>query len=168
MYYLYHPHANQYLGVMLHPVDSDIIQIRSRPSPAAEEWTPIPVTMPDENPEEEGDFPSLIDYRSIPMMSQRAWNALRPLIGDCCEALPIAYPTGEPFFLIHVMQTIDSLDADRSEVRRSKIDGRISRIYKYKFRNELLRGKHIFKLSRESGGELFVDDEFRKIVERVT
>jgi hypothetical protein len=63
------------------------------------------------------------------------------------------------------MKTIDALDEERSELSRSRISGRVSRTYKYAFKPGLLIGQHIFKLPLMSGGELLVDDEFRRVVE---
>ncbi len=100
------------------------------------------------------------------MMSERAWTALKPIIGDACEALPVIHPFAGTYFLIHVMRTIDALDVDASEVDRYQSgDKRIARIYRYSFRPKLIEGKHIFKLPRDCGRSLIVDDEFRKAVE---
>jgi len=112
----------------------------------------------------QGDFPSLGNYNMLPVMSQRAWEALRPLIGHCCEALPIIHPSGRPYYIIHVMNTIDALDEDRSEVKRFSDDG-IMRVVRYALKSDLLEDQHIFKLPHESGGDLLVDDEFRRVVE---
>ena len=91
---------------------------------------------------------------------------MEPLIGYCCEALPIIHPTGKPYYIIHVMETVDCLVEDKSEVRRRQYDGRILQIYKYAFKYNLLVGKHIFKLPFMSGSKLLIDDEFRKAVEQ--
>ena len=135
-------------------------------APVAEEWeTPIAFGYEEDRHQPHGEFPSLSNYSEVPVVTQRAWDILKPLIGYCCEVLPVIHPSGRPHFLIHVMETIDALDAERSDINRSKIDGRINRIYKYAFKPSLLEGKHIFKLPLESGADLLVDDEFRKIVE---
>ena len=39
------------------------------------------------------------------------------------------------------------------------------RIYEYAFKHETLDGKQLFKLPRDSGGKLIMDDEFRRTVE---
>jgi hypothetical protein len=119
----------------------------------------------EDNPETEGDFPSLSNFWRVPVMSRRAWDALRPLIGYCCEALPIVHPTGSAYFVIHAMETVDCLDLARSEFTRNAATGRVNRVFRYAFRQDLLFGKHIFKLPLQSGGELLVDDGFRRVVE---
>lgn len=163
-YYVYRPDANRFNGIGLKTEDRDVIKVRNIDAPVLETWTPVVVHGFDDNPGKEGDFPSLSNFNEIPVMSERAWDALHPLISYCCEALPIIHPTGKPYFIIHVMETIDGLDADRSEVKRYT-DGGIMRVVRYSFKPEMLKGKHIFKLPLESGGELIVDDDFRRAVE---
>ncbi|GIW96756.1 MAG: hypothetical protein KatS3mg111_0089 [Pirellulaceae bacterium] len=163
-YYRYHPDANNYAGIMLRPEDRDVIKIRHVTSPIADEWVPVEVLDIEDNPSTHGDFPSLVNYNMIPVMSLRAWDALRPLIGYCCEALPIIHPSGKPYYIIHVMETIDALDEERSELSRNRVTGRVSAVYRYALRPASLSGKHIFKLPLESGDELLVDDAFRQAV----
>lgn len=170
-YYRYRPDANNFAGIGFEwdfdsPEEKRVLGVHDIDHPVLVEWTPPVAHGFDDNPPTEGDFPSLSNYWRIPVMSQRAWDALRPLIGYCCEALPIIHPSGRPFSIIHVMETIDALDEERSELRRSQIDGRVNRVFKYAFRDNLLAGKHIFKLPLESGGELLIDDEFRQAVEK--
>ena len=164
--YHYIPDANNFAGITLSDSDHDqVLSVHDIDSPLAAEWIAPDSKGFEDNPPTDGDFPGLSDYNEIPIMSQRAWEVFRPLIGDCCEALPIGHPSGKPFYIIHVMKTIDALDEKRSELSRSRISGRVSRTYKYAFKPGLLIGQHIFKLPLMSGAELLVDDEFRRVVE---
>lgn len=166
IFYNYRPDANNYAGIGFSKDSKErVVDVHFTDAPLADGWK-VPVAHGfEDNPEAEGDFPSLSNYNKIPVMSQRAWGLLRPLIGDCCEALPIVYPTGEPYFIIHVMKSIDGLDADRSTLTRNATTGRVNGIYKYAFKTGMLDGHHIFKLPLESGAGLFVDDVFRQAVE---
>ena len=163
-YYRYDPNANEFAGIGVSSGE-DVVDVFGGAQPLADKWMPVRFHGFDDNPPTEGDFPSLADYRRLPVMSQRAWDALYPIISYCCEALQIIHPASKPFYIIHVMETIDALDEDRSELRRSQIDGRVNRIFKYCLKREMLQGKHIFKLPLRSGGELLVDDVFRKAIE---
>jgi hypothetical protein len=167
-HYLYNPDANSYAGVGFSMDDDDAItEIRSIDLPMLASWKPLRCHVFDDNPPIEGDFPSNSNYRRVPIMSERAWTVLRPLIGFSCEALPIIHPSGRAYFIVHVMKTIDCLDVDASTVSRCGIgDDRIDRIYRYAFKQRMLSGEHIFKLPLLCGGELIVDDDFRKAVER--
>lgn len=172
-FYEYHPDVNRFAAVEFAsgPVygtgdSSTVKNLHRRDEPVRDKWIPLKCDGFDDNPPKVGDFPSVNDYSKIPMMSERAWSVLEPIIGDACEALPVMHPFPGTYYLIHVMRTIDALDTDASEVDRSSVgDRRIRRIYRYAFKHDLIEGAHIFKLPLMSGSELIVDDVFRKAVE---
>ena len=173
-FYGYDPDANSFAGVgfAVGEVNDDnndsakVANLHRSDTPLQLTWAPLTCHGFDDNPAVIGDFPSVSNWKRVPMMSERAWNALKPIIGNVCEALPVAHPFQGLYYLIHVMQTIDALNTDASEVDRSGIgDNRIHRIYRYAFKNDLIEGKHIFKLPPMSGGGLIVDDVFRRAVE---
>jgi hypothetical protein len=176
-YYEYDPDANSFAGVEFdfggeECVDDDdthgarVTEIHWIDTPIRDSWSVLSCYGFDDNPPEQGDFPSMSNYRKIPMMSERAWKLLKPLIGECCEALPVRHPFKGNYFIIHVMRTIDALDETKIEASRSSVgDNRISRIYKYAFKRDLIGDAHIFKLPLMSGSGLFVDDVFREAVE---
>ena len=164
--FTYEPNANDFAGIGLSRADhTRVVDMHFTDKPLADSWIAPVVHGFEDNPAANGDFPSLSDYNQIPVMTVKAWNALRPLIGYCCEALPISCSTGDLLFIIHVMQTIDCLDRHKSEFTTNATTGRINRIHKYCFRHFLLAGRHILKLPINCGGELFVDDKFRRLVE---
>lgn len=164
--YRYQPDANSFAGIGFSLADNErIVDVHFTDAPLAGQWVAPAAHGFEDNPETEGDFPSLSNYNKIPVMSQRAWEVLRPLIGYCCEALPIIHPTGKPYFIIHVMDTVDGLDCAKSELTRNASSGRVNRVFRYAFKRDMLHGKHIFKLPLESGGELIVDEDFRRTVE---
>lgn len=166
-FYGYDPDANRFAAVgFAYDEKRPITAVHWSDEPFLPTWKPRPCHVFDEKPLRQGDFPSLVNYRLIPVMTERAWIALRPLIGYCCEALPIIHPSGNPHFIIHVMNTIDALDVRASEVSRDgSRTNRIDRIYKYAFHQKRVKGHPIFKLPIQSSAEMFVDDEFRRIVE---
>ncbi len=164
-YYRYRPDANNFAGIGFSQDDNQrIVDVHYTDTPLADRWVAPVAHGFEDNPETQGDFPSLSNFWRVPVVSQPAWDALNPLIGYCCEALPIIHLTGKPYYIVHVMETVDCLDTDRSEVKRFS-DGGIMRIVRYSFRHELLPGKHIFKLPRKCAGDLIVDDDFREAVE---
>jgi hypothetical protein len=165
-FYTYWPDANNFaaLGAPSEWHD-EIVRIHFQDVPLASMWAPLQFHPFDDNPPEQGDFLSLNDYGRIPVMSVRAWDALQSLIDYCCEPLPIFDSTGKTFYLIHVMDTIGCLDESRSKLVRNEVTGRVSRIFNYALKMQMLHGKHIFKLPLECGAELIVDDHFRAIVD---
>lgn len=147
--------------------DSEVVANLHRDNtPLIRTWRPLACHAFDDNPPKIGDFPSVSNYRKVPMVSERAWKALEPVIGDVCEALPVIPPFVGTYYLIHVLRTIEALDEGASEVeRRSAEDPRIRRVFRYAFKKGLIEGLHIFKLPNKQSGELIVDDVFRKTVE---
>jgi hypothetical protein len=183
-HYLYRPDANHFAGIGFSlpedynpnsddpagkefslPHDKWTVDVHFTDKSLAKQWEVPVVRCFEEDPQTEGDFPALNNYDQVPVMSERAWHALQPLIGYCCEALPIIHSRGGPYYIIHVMETIDCLDVDKSEFTRNAATGRVSHISRYALKEKLLVGKHIFKLPLESGADLIMDDEFRKTVE---
>jgi hypothetical protein len=173
-FYEYDPDANSYAGIgfTVGAVDDDnddsakVTNLHRDDTPMAFTWKPLTCHGFEDNPSEVGDFPSVSNWRIVPMMSERAWTALKPIIRNGCEALPVSHPFTGAYFLIHVLRTIEALDEDASEVeRRSADDPRIRQVFCYAFRNDKIEGIHIFKLPNKQGGGLIVDDLFRKTVE---
>ena len=165
-FYLYRPDANGFAGIGFSQDDDErIVNVHYTDTPLADQWVAPVAHDFEDNPEPEGDFPSLSNFWRIPVMSQRAWDALHSLIGNCCEVLPITYSSNNLYSIIHVMKTVDCLDCAKSELIRNATTGRVSRIYRYSFNHNMMYGNHIFKLPLESGAELIVDDEFRRNVE---
>ena len=173
-FYEYDPDANSFAGVgfTVGDVDDDnddsakVTNLHWDSTPVLQTWNPLTCHGFDDNPPEIGDFPSVSNYCGVPMMSERAWKALEPVIGDVCEALPVIHPFTGSYFLIHVLRTIEALDEAASEFeRRSENDPRIRQVFRYAFRKDMIRGIHIFKLPNEQGSGLIVDDVFRKAVE---
>lgn len=174
-YYLYDTDSNHYRSIGVSGRDdSRVMDLHYGDVPAASSWKPPVSHSFPESPPKQGDFPSMNNYSQIPVFSQRAWDVLRTLPNCRWEALPIIHPTGKPFYVIHVMETIDCLDLDRSKVERLD-DGRIFEVASYCLRTDMLQGKHIFKIPlgtelSEDGLapplDLLVDDVFREVVER--
>lgn len=173
-FYEYDPDANLFAGVGFTVGNVDdknddstiVTDLHWKNSPLKTVWTPLNCKTFDDNPPDVGDFPCVSNYRKVPMVSERAWLALEPVIGDGCEALPVNHPFTGRYYLIHVLRTIEALDENGSEVeRRSTRDPRIRQVIRYAFRLEMLEGLHIFKLPNKQGGGLIVDDVFRKTVE---
>lgn len=164
-YYLFRPDANHYAAVGVSVEESDrVVDVHFSDQPAISAWVPVQVFGFEDNPSAVGDFPSLSNFFRVPVVSRRAWDILQPFLGHCCEALPIIDPTGNAKFIVHVLDTVDCLDLENSEVERFE-DGGVMWVERYSLKTHMVLGKHMFKLPRRSGGELLVDEEFRRIVE---
>ena len=173
-FYEYDPDANSYAGIgfAVGAVGDDnddsarVMNLHRDDTPIQFTWMPLASHGFEGNPSKIGDFPSVSNWRIVPMMSERAWDALKPIIGNVCEALAVRHPFEGRYFLIHVLRTIDALNEDASEFERwSANDSRIRQVIRYAFHEAMIQGIHIFKLPNKQGGGLIVDDVFRKAVE---
>lgn len=129
-------------------------------------WTPIPVRnlfKEDEGefPKTAGDFPSLSG--SIPVVSEKAWQILSAYIKNEVEALPLITKTGS-YFALNVLDIVDGLDKEKSEISY-RSSGRVSRVFKYVFHEEKIKGKYMFKIPETKGLEVYVSEEFKKLIE---
>ena len=59
-----------------------------------------------------GDFPMCT--MGPPVLNEKAWDVLRPVLGEMVEALPVVTPFGTCFAL-NVLDVIDCLDYEHSE-----------------------------------------------------
>ena len=128
-------------------------------------WKPIPVR--NFFGEKEGlflnkisDFPSLRD----PVLSEKAWKVFEPYIKHYVEPLPLITPEGK-YFALNILNIIDALDKEKSEVSYNRVTNRVSRILKHVFHTDKIEGQLIFKVPETLGLGVYVSEEFKKIVE---
>lgn len=109
------------------------------------------------------DFP--VCPMGPPILSQKAWGVLQPLIGDAVEALPVATPLGT-YFALNVLDVIDCLDYEQSEISYypASMNGGLHRIIKYQLNSDLIKRKHIFKIP-ERMTEAIVSEDFKRLSE---
>jgi hypothetical protein len=107
-----------------------------------------------------GDFPSLIP--GVPIFSRRAVEALRDLLEETGEILPVTIGRDQ-YFILNVTHVVDALDEPNSTLSRFA-DGRVFYIDHYSFLLEKLLGLFIFKIPQMIVGDVYVTDAF---VERV-
>ena len=126
----------------------------------AGDWKPIPAKI-DDSVGRPGDFPSA--FGQIPVLSLRAWTLLEPLIGESVEALPLKCP-GRNLFALNVLAVVDCLDQEKCEFKYYS-SGKIMRVAKFAFRNDPTEKHHMFSIP-ETSGDVFISDQFRKLVEQ--
>jgi hypothetical protein len=160
---VYNLRANSDVFDGLHLIDqNDSDRVDFRGAPAQQPWVPVPVKL-DPVPRKtraqaHGDYPSFLES----VVTERALDVLRPLIADCVEILPLAYPV-EPLFLLNVLRVIDCLDYERAVYHRYS-DGTPGAIERYAFKPGSTDGHHIFKIKRYESWT-FVSDEFKRRVD---
>jgi hypothetical protein len=126
--------------------------------PVPMEWKPARVRK---NRGKPVDFIGLMGHGLA--FSDRAAEALAPLIGYTIELLPLAYDGPGRFQVVNILDIVDCLDEERSKVRRYS-DGEIMIVEKYAFKPGSTDGHHLFKCKQCLLHDL-VSAEFKALVE---
>jgi len=131
-------------------------------------WRPLPVEHCDasvpKNRGEPVDFLSALSGKTA--VSERALQAITPLVGAAIEPLPLDCED-EPdrhYFLLNFLDLVDCLDEEQSVVERGS-EGYISVIWKYAFKPGTADGHHLFRLKQDPLGDTLASDEFKTLVE---
>lgn len=129
-------------------------------------WEPLAVKVmePDEGEILNQDLGNTPGFHShIPVFDKKALDCLKDLMEDFVEILPLLSVDGE-FYAINVTTVLNCIDYDRAEYEMFSDGNRIMCFDKYVFKEDIVKGKHIFKIVDERLGNPFVSDEFRKKV----
>jgi len=165
-YFMYEPDSDAYSAVGLSlDAEKPLIETHFDDGRAGDLWDPIVFDRYDDDLISPSDFPCFSNCYHVPLMSAKAWGAISDMVGNYCEPLPVVMPSGEEYYFVHVMLTVDALDESRSEIRYNNTTGRISRVYRYVFNSPIPRGIHLFKLPRHRGRKLVYDSHFKSLVE---
>lgn len=97
------------------------------------------------------------------VLRPRALIALRDILADGAEILPLATNDGVRLSLLNVTRVLNALDVERSELWRYPHNGEIGDIPAPAFHEPMVRGVHFFKLPRYTY-EVFVGEPFVKRV----
>src|SRR5690606_31418146 len=119
-------------------------------------WQPLRIKILEgEESLPKSDFPHLIS--GFPIMSRRAKEVLHDLIAPYVEFLPLESSFGGEYYGINVLEEVDALDEEASELKRFS-DGRVMVVHKYVFKPDTVEGKVIFRIPQDNS--IFVTDLF--------
>jgi hypothetical protein len=128
----------------------------------ANTWQPLDVDW-FEIGDPSSDFPYLAGL--VPVFTDRAWGALRPLVEKYVECLPLRNnsPERPSVFAIHVLPILDCLDPASAKLRQ--FDGRILSIQHYAFKAKQIAEIPIFRIQGYEFATVFINELFRARVE---
>jgi hypothetical protein len=131
----------------------------------ADWWQPVPMEWkPAKVRKNRGKPVDFIGLMGLGLaFSDRAAEALAPLVGDTIELLPLAYDGPGRFQVVNMLAIVDCLDEERSITDRYS-DGQISSVKKYIFKPGSTDGHHLFKCKQCLLHDL-VSAEFKALVE---
>ena len=104
---------------------------------------------------------------SVPAISQKAYNVLSNSFLNLVEIFPFAFNKkyGQYYFM-NIINLLDCLDVEKSELKFSSDGKRIMRIKRYVFQEKILdMNTTIFKLKNKRRGEVFVNEETKLLIE---
>lgn len=129
--------------------------------PIATSWQPAMMEV-DISQGPLSDFP--LCTMGPPVLNEKAWDVLRPVLGEMVEALPVETPFGT-YLALNVLDVIDCLDYEQSEFTYypASMGGDIHRIIKCHLKPDLIKNKLMFKIP-ERMTRVIVSDEFKDIV----
>ena len=120
--------GNDNLGVS--PVDLTWFHGRFDAKPIGRDWHPLPLELVNKS-KKLRDFVAWID--SAPLVSQRARDAIDALCPGAAEFLPFHALKGKPYFAMNVLQTLDVLDFEASDVLRDARTGEVLCVHECAF-----------------------------------
>lgn len=130
--------------------------------PLSESWSPMRLNAYYRSAI--GNFPHLAGH--LPVFDENAWIALKPLICNYVEALPLEKPEQDwqEIYMINVTTILDCLDFKKAQVDRFE-EGIIFNIRHYAFRSNIFSQTPIFRIKDCELYTVIVSSEFREVVE---
>ncbi|WP_078544732.1 imm11 family protein [Litchfieldia alkalitelluris] len=135
--------------------------------PMKENWASIKVETYSKGKESDSPDGLLL----APIFSEKAVNLLKVFLKeDQVEILPISKYGGKKYFAINVINVLDGIDGEHSEVSRSR-HGIILGYDRFAFKRDIVSGQDMFKVlnhetKRVISSKVFVSDRFRdKVIE---
>ena len=164
-WYLYKTMPDDYNRLVLSHADRPrVVQLHFTGTRVSDWVAPRPQQLA--SPLGDADFPALMDYGKIVVVSPVACNALLPLLGSAVQPLPIILPGGT-YSILHILRIADCLDMERSRVNRNSVSGNVTWVYHHVLDEHLIpTDTHIVKSTLNTGAETFVSERFRDVVER--
>lgn len=112
------------------------------------------------------DHPKLWNAYQTMVLSKRGLNALKDILKDSVEIIPLQCK-GREYFVVNILNIINALNYNKSEFEVFP-SGLVVDVTKYSFLKEKLEGVNIFKIflnDRISVTKIFVSETFKNIVE---
>jgi len=98
------------------------------------------------------------------ILNEKSYKILYPYLKNHSQIFRLKNEN-KIFYVINVIDVIDCLDYEKSELKLFPSSGRVMRVIKYAFRTEKLKNASIFKLPEFPNSISYVTEEFKKIVE---
>jgi len=169
-YYIVSPDLDSYFPVGPSPdVDLLVIMDHLRDTAPYTSWVSMNLEVLSENDYGESEGVSerladLMDFNAsgIHVISERSRALLANLLDFSCDLLPVSL-NGERYYLNHVLDVLDALDVQRSEIERFA-SGNIKCINRYVLKGSVIGNRDIFRLIGIRWQLVFVSGRFMEAV----
>lgn len=98
------------------------------------------------------------------ILNEKSYKALYPYLRNHSQIFKIK-SDNKIFYVVNVIDIIDCLNYDKSELKYFSSSGRVMDVEKYVFKTEKLKNATIFKLPEFPKSISYVTEEFKKAVE---
>lgn len=98
------------------------------------------------------------------ILNEKSYKILYPYIKNEAQIFKVKCEN-DNLYVVNIINIIDCLDYDKSEINRFPSSGRVMRVIKYVFKIEKLKNATIFKLPEFPKGISYVTEEFKNVVE---
>lgn len=98
------------------------------------------------------------------ILNEKSYKVLYPYLKNHSQIFKIK-SDNKIFYVVNVIDIIDCLNYDKSELKYFSSSGRVMDVEKYVFKTEKLKNATIFKLPEFPKGISYVTEEFKKAVE---
>lgn len=109
-----------------------------------------------------GDYP----YFTVPAISERAKNLLETQFSGYAQIFPLETGRLGQYYFLNILNILDCLDKERSEIECLPSSGKIFEIKKWKFNDTLTdENSKIFIIKNQMGERFYVNEDVKKIIE---
>lgn len=138
---------------------SRVVDLMMGEKRVSDKWIPFEVEV--EKKKKNSDTPSLSPYY---VLSQKAVNLLKDLIENEVEFLPISF-NNETYYVIKILNILDCINYEKSVPfpLPPGVDTPFD-YTKFSFKEDVVKGKHIFRVKDILFVNVFVSKEFEEIV----
>lgn len=98
------------------------------------------------------------------ILNEKSYKVLYPYLKNHSQIFKIK-SDNKIFYVVNVIDIIDCLNYDKSELKYFSSSGRVMDVEKYVFKTEKLKNATIFKLPEFPKSISYVTEEFKKVVE---
>ncbi len=159
-----------YLPLTMLDEDDTSWRLLREPRPLLKTWQPLSLRFVTEEEHDcdppkgyarDSDCPWVLGALLM-VMSERAKGAVDDLVSPYVEWLPLIVE-GRPYFAMHVLNRLDALDVERSDVKWFEAGG-IMKVEHFVFKRDVVEGECVFTMDEPSPFDIFVNEQ---IVNRI-